>query len=156
MNKEQDKNHIEERTNCKECNKVIFKEHLLHTEKVNKLWFLELFLNTPSHHRVHHGSNRKYINKNYAGVFIIWDKIFGTFQVEEEKVRYWLTVSINTYNPFLVHIIECRNIYYNVIKCESFWDKMKTIFGKTGWKPDYLKTNTPWKEANKIKNLQKN
>lgn len=130
---------------------VALYQHLLHTEKVNKLWFLELFLNTPSHHRVHHGANKKYLDKNYSGVFIIWDRLFGTFQVEDEKVQYGLTVGINTYNPFLVNVIEFKNIYYNVQKCDNYWDKMKIIFGKTGWKPDYLKKDKQWNEQNKTK-----
>jgi sterol desaturase/sphingolipid hydroxylase (fatty acid hydroxylase superfamily) len=77
-------------------------------------------LNTPSHHRVHHGANKKYLDKNYSGVFIIWDRLFGTFQVEDEKVQYGLTVGINTYNPFLVNVIEFKNIYYNVQKCDNY------------------------------------
>jgi hypothetical protein len=128
----------------------------LHTEKIKKLWFLEYILNTPSHHRVHHASNRGYINKNYSWVFIIWDKLFWTFAEEGVKVKYWLTKNINTYNPFLINIIEFKNIYANVKKCKNLSDKIKIIFGKTGWKPYYLYKEYQWKEQNKNKKQQKN
>ena len=63
---------------------------ILHTEAIGKLpKFIERFLNTPSHHRVHHGSNRQYWDKNYAGILIIWDRMFGTFEVEDEKSSLW-------------------------------------------------------------------
>ena len=77
----------------------------INTEAINKLpkWF-EAVMNTPSHHRVHHGSNPLYLDRNHAGIFIIWDKWFGTFQPElkEEKIIYGLTKNIHTYNP--IHI----------------------------------------------------
>ncbi|KAM5204206.1 alkylglycerol monooxygenase isoform 3-T3 [Hipposideros larvatus] len=76
----------------------------IHTEVVDKLGPLELILNTPSHHRVHHGRNRYCIDKNYGGTLIIWDKIFGTFEAENEKVVYGLTHPINTFEPFKVQV----------------------------------------------------
>ncbi len=135
---------------------VVIYQHFLHTEKIKKLWFLEYILNTPSHHRVHHASNRGYINKNYSWVFNNWDKLFWTFAEEGVKVKYWLTKNINTYNPFLINIIEFKNIYANVKKCKNLSDKIKIIFGKTGWKPYYLYKEYQWKEQNKNKKQQKN
>ncbi|XP_077613750.1 alkylglycerol monooxygenase isoform X2 [Crocuta crocuta] len=76
----------------------------IHTEIINNLGPLELILNTPSHHRVHHGRNRYCIDKNYAGILIIWDRIFGTFEAENEKVVYGLTHPINTFEPFMVQV----------------------------------------------------
>ncbi|XP_038542543.1 alkylglycerol monooxygenase isoform X2 [Vulpes vulpes] len=76
----------------------------IHTEVINNLGPLELIINTPSHHRVHHGRNRYCIDKNYAGVLIIWDRIFGTFEAENEKVVYGLTHPINTFEPFQVQV----------------------------------------------------
>ena len=72
----------------------------IHTESINKLprWF-EAILNTPSHHRVHHARNPKYIDKNHAGTFIIWDKMFGTFKEEEERPTYGITKNLNSWNP---------------------------------------------------------
>jgi sterol desaturase/sphingolipid hydroxylase (fatty acid hydroxylase superfamily) len=75
-------------------------QFFLHTESVGKLGVIEHFMDTPSAHRVHHGSNPIYIDKNFGGVFIIWDKIFGTYQPETEKVRYGLTTGFLSYNPF--------------------------------------------------------
>jgi sterol desaturase/sphingolipid hydroxylase (fatty acid hydroxylase superfamily) len=71
----------------------------IHTRTIGRLGFLELFLNTPSHHRVHHGRNPKYIDKNYGGILILWDKIFGTFQGEEEEPAYGIKYPIKTWNP---------------------------------------------------------
>ncbi|XP_070326829.1 alkylglycerol monooxygenase isoform X10 [Odocoileus virginianus] len=76
----------------------------IHTEVIDNLGPLELILNTPSHHRVHHGRNRYCIDKNFAGTLIIWDRIFGTFEAENEKVVYGLTHPINTFEPFKVQV----------------------------------------------------
>ncbi|RPD46654.1 sterol desaturase family protein [Paracnuella aquatica] len=75
----------------------------IHTELVHKLPKpFEFILNTPSHHRVHHGSNPKYLDKNHGGILIIWDRLFGTFQPEEERPTYGLTQNIGSFNPFVV------------------------------------------------------
>lgn len=86
-------------------------QFIIHTRTVNKLGFLELFMNTPSHHRVHHGRNSKYLDKNYGGVFIVWDKLFKTFEKEQEDVVYGITSPVNSSNPI------CLNI--------SYWLKLK-------------------------------
>jgi sterol desaturase/sphingolipid hydroxylase (fatty acid hydroxylase superfamily) len=76
---------------------------LFHTESVKKLPRpIEAIFNTPSHHRVHHATNRKYLDKNYAGIFIIWDRMFGTFAKEEEPVRYGVFPRINSVNPIKI------------------------------------------------------
>lgn len=75
-------------------------QFFLHTEAVGKLGLIEHVMDTPSSHRVHHGSNPIYIDKNFGGVLIIWDKLFGTYQPETEKVRYGLTTGFLSYNPF--------------------------------------------------------
>lgn len=79
-------------------------QFFIHTELVGKLGFLEIFMNTPSHHRVHHGKDKKYIDKNYAGVFIIWDKWFGTFQPEEERPNYGVTTPPPNFNPIAANV----------------------------------------------------
>ena len=83
----------------------------IHTEAIGKLprWF-EAVMNTPSHHRVHHGRNPKYLDTNYAGVFIIWDKMFGTFQAEEETPDYGLVQNLGTFNPLRVAFHEWVNM----------------------------------------------
>jgi alkylglycerol monooxygenase len=70
-----------------------------HTQIIGKLGFIEWVFNTPSHHRVHHGSNKQYIDKNYGNLLIIWDRMFGTFEPEEEPVKFGLVNNVNTYNP---------------------------------------------------------
>ena len=78
---------------------------LLHTEAIGKLPRpVEAVMNTPSHHRVHHGSNPQYIDKNYAGVFIVWDRLFGTFEKEREKVVYGVKPPLATANPVVVFL----------------------------------------------------
>ena len=114
----------------------------VHTERIVKLGWLDEVFNTPSVHRVHHGSNRKYLDKNYGGVLIIWDKIFGTFQREEEKVIYGLTRNIHSNNPITINFIEYKNIWKDVKKCHTWKDRFRIFFGNLVWRPDYLKNKT--------------
>lgn len=111
----------------------------LHTEHIKKLpsWF-EAVMNTPSHHRVHHGRDPKYIDKNYAGVFIIWDKIFGTFTAEEERPNYGVTVPIKSWNPLFANFAHYIDLFSVVGKARTFQDKLKILFYKPGWLPDYM------------------
>ncbi len=74
----------------------------IHTERVNRLGFLEVFMNTPSHHRAHHGSNDEYLDKNYAGMFIVWDRMFGTFAAEKVPVKYGTITPLTSYNPLWI------------------------------------------------------
>ncbi|MEM1324261.1 MAG: sterol desaturase family protein, partial [Bacteroidota bacterium] len=113
----------------------------IHTERIVKLGWLDEVFNTPSVHRVHHGSNPKYLDKNYGGVLILWDKLFGTFQREEEKVVYGLTQNIKTNNPITINFIEYRNIWRDVKKCRNWKDRLKIIFGGLTWRPDYFEEN---------------
>ncbi|MDT0620388.1 sterol desaturase family protein [Croceitalea vernalis] len=84
----------------------LFFQYFLHTEAVKKLGFFEgLFFNTPSAHRVHHGSNEKYIDKNYGGTLIIFDRLFGTYQKETEKVKYGVTTGFYSNNPFKLNFL---------------------------------------------------
>ena len=101
-------------------------------------WF-EAILNTPSHHRVHHGSNPLYLDRNHAGIFIIWDKLFGTFQPElkEEKVIYGLTSNINTFNPIKIAFNEWISVFKDAFSTKtSFTNKLKYFIKPPGWKHD--------------------
>lgn len=109
---------------------------LIHTKTVGKLGFLEWFLSTPSHHRVHHGSNIKYLDKNMGMVFIIWDKLFGTFAEEKEVVVYGLTTNINTYHPIKMVFHEWKNILNDLKKNVSIGNKLMYVFGPPGWSHD--------------------
>ena len=86
-------------------------QFFVHTQAVRKLGPLEWLFNTPSHHRVHHGRNPQYIDKNYAGILIIWDKLFGTFVPEEETVIYGITKPVNSFNPIKVTFSEWRDMF---------------------------------------------
>lgn len=111
-------------------------QFFIHTEQVRKLGVLELIMNTPSHHRVHHGSDLKYLDKNYAGIFIIWDKMFGSFQPEEEVPNYGLVKNIHTYNPIKVAYIEWWNMFKQMFKVGSFVNAIKVMFMPPGWSPE--------------------
>lgn len=111
----------------------------VHTELVDRLprWFEAVF-NTPSHHRVHHGSNVPYLDRNYGGVLIIWDRLFGTFAEESAKwpVRYGLTKNIETYNPFRVAGGEYLNLWHDVRRADTLADKLRYLFLAPGWQHD--------------------
>ncbi len=112
----------------------------IHTEAIDKMprWFEAVF-NTPSHHRVHHGSNPLYLDKNHAGILIIWDKLFGTFQPElkEEKVTYGLVSNITTYNPFKIAFFEWVAMFKDVFTGKkSLKERLNYFIQPPGWKHD--------------------
>lgn len=111
----------------------------IHTETIKKMprWF-EWAFNTPSHHRVHHGRNPKYIDKNHAGTFMIWDRMFGSFQAEEEKPTYGVTKPTNTWNPVWANLLPVVDMSRQVIATPGFINKMKVLFYKPGWRPAKL------------------
>lgn len=111
---------------------------LIHTKTVGKLGFLEWFLSTPSHHRVHHASNVQYLDKNMGMVLIIWDRLFGTFKEEDENdaVVYGLTENINTYNPFKMVFHEWIGIARDLKKPAPLKAKFMYVFGPPGWSHD--------------------
>lgn len=111
---------------------------LVHTQTIGKLGILEYFMVTPSHHRVHHASNVRYLDKNMGMVLIIWDKLFGTFQAEEEKdpVKYGLTTNIKTYHPGIMVFHEWMNIFKDLKKKSSLKAKFMYVFGPPGWSHD--------------------
>ena len=100
-----------------------------HTQMINKLGPLELILNTPSHHRVHHGANSQYIDKNYGNLLIIWDKMFGTFEPEIEKVKYGLVKNVNTFNPVKITFMAWQDIIKDMRNSENFGEALKYFFG---------------------------
>lgn len=111
-------------------------QFIIHTETVKKLPRpIEWFFNTPSHHRVHHGSDDKYLDKNYAGVLIIWDRLFGTFQREEERPTYGITHNIDTYNPVRIAFHEWGNLFRDASQPVSWKERLRYIFAPPGWRP---------------------
>lgn len=109
---------------------------LIHTKTIGKLGILEWVLSTPSHHRVHHASNIKYLDKNMGMFLIIWDRLFGTFAKEEETVVYGLTANINSYHPITMVFHEWKAIFNDVIKTKGLKNKLGYVFGPPGWSHD--------------------
>ncbi|TGL11911.1 fatty acid hydroxylase family protein [Leptospira levettii] len=115
-------------------------QFVVHTRFIGKLGFLEEFMVTPSNHRVHHGTQRKYLDRNHGGIFIIWDRIFGSFEWETDEPIYGLTKPVNSFNPITVNLHVFKDMFFQIFKCKSIGDVFKTIFGPPGWKPNYLQT----------------
>ncbi len=101
----------------------------IHTKLVGKLGFLEKILNTPSHHRVHHGVNNEYLDKNYAGIFIFWDRMFGTFVEESEEVRYGIITPLTSYNPMWINTHGWAETWEAMKTKRTLFGKMRCLFG---------------------------
>lgn len=113
-------------------------QYWIHTEMITKLpkWFEAVF-NTPSHHRVHHATNPQYLDRNHAGIFIIWDKLFGTFEPEVEKPVYGLVKNIDTYNPIKVAYLEWYYLLKDVVTTKtSLLNRLKYFLKPPGWRHD--------------------
>lgn len=111
----------------------------IHTEAVGKMWApIEAVMNTPSHHRVHHATNPRYLDRNYAGVFIVWDRIFGTFEPEtdEEEIRYGIVRNLGTHNPLTICLHEWWGILKDVRSARSPREVLGYWLGPPGWSPD--------------------
>ncbi len=111
-------------------------QYWIHTEVIDRLprWF-EFVFNTPSHHRVHHGSNPQYLDKNYGGILILWDRLFGTFEPEVERVRYGLTKNINSFKITTIAFHEWRSMLHSVRHAGSVRNAFGYLFRGPGWKP---------------------
>jgi sterol desaturase/sphingolipid hydroxylase (fatty acid hydroxylase superfamily) len=109
----------------------------IHTELVGKLprWF-EFIFNTPSHHRVHHGANVEYLDRNHAGILIIWDRLFGTFEPERAPVVYGLTKNIETFNPLRIAFHEWAAMFRAMARADSWRARLGYFFEPPGWSPD--------------------
>ncbi|MCX6390655.1 MAG: sterol desaturase family protein [Solirubrobacterales bacterium] len=108
----------------------------LHTERIGKLPRpIEYFFNTPSHHRVHHGANTGYLDRNYGGILIIWDRIFGTLREEDDKVVYGLTKNVDSFNPLRVASHEWSDMVADVRSAPNMRTKLGYVFRGPGWKP---------------------
>jgi len=113
-------------------------QYWIHTELIDKMprWFEAVF-NTPSHHRVHHATNPQYLDRNHAGILIIWDKMFGTFEPEVEKPVYGLVKNISTYNPIKIALLEWYNMFRDAFTSKtSLTNRLKYFIKPPGWKHD--------------------
>ncbi len=104
----------------------------LHTEAVGKMGPLEWVLNTPSHHRVHHGTNPEYLDKNHGGIFILWDRLFGTFEEEQRRVVYGITTNLESFSPLTIAAHEVRAMARDLASSRSLGEAWRAVFGKPG------------------------
>jgi sterol desaturase/sphingolipid hydroxylase (fatty acid hydroxylase superfamily) len=111
-------------------------QFFLHTERIDKMprWF-EWVFNTPSHHRVHHGSQQSYLDRNYGGILIVWDRMFRTFEPERERVVYGLTKNLNTFQPVKVALGEYGAIARDLRGASSWRDRAGYLLRGPGWSP---------------------
>ena len=111
-------------------------QYWIHTEAIDRLPKpIEAVFNTPSHHRAHHGANQQYLDKNYGGILIVWDKLFGTFEPEVRRIKYGLTKNISTYNPLRIAYHEYAAIARDVKNAPGLRHKLGHVFGRPGWAP---------------------
>ncbi|MBI4883809.1 MAG: sterol desaturase family protein [Actinobacteria bacterium] len=111
-------------------------QYWIHTDTIRRIPVIEPTLNTPSHHRVHHGSNKRYLDRNHGGILIIWDKLFGTFQRElpvEDPVVYGLTENIHSYNLAKITTHEYANIFRDVARSANWRDRLGFVLRAPGW-----------------------
>lgn len=127
----------------------------IHTKVIGRMprWF-EYVFNSPSHHRVHHGVNPKYIDKNHAGTLIIWDRMFGTFQEEEEEVVYGITTQPRSWNPVLLNFVYWKDLARDTMKAGGVKNAARMLFLAPGWKPAEMGGMLEYKEV-KAETFQK-
>ncbi len=121
----------------------------IHTKFIGKLGWLEYILNTPSHHRVHHGVNDQYLDTNYGGIFIIWDRLFGSFIEEDEEVRYGITTPLESYNPLWINSHAWFETFDKMKFKKTFIGKLRCMFSS----PDMNfeeKSNFGFKQKSRI------
>lgn len=125
---------------------VLLFQFPLHTERIGKLHpAIEYVFNTPSHHRVHHGANNPYLDKNYGGIFIVWDRMFGSYVEESERIRYGLTHNIDTYNPIKVNFAEFAIMMRDVWHAKTWRGRIGYLLRPPGWAETapYVETPAP-------------
>ncbi|MFT5441231.1 MAG: sterol desaturase/sphingolipid hydroxylase (fatty acid hydroxylase superfamily) [Myxococcota bacterium] len=111
-------------------------QYWLHTELIGKLGPFEWVFNTPSHHRVHHGRNPQYLDRNYAGILIVWDRLFGSFEPEREAVDYGLTKNIDSFNLVTIGFHEWFDIARDLRRARSLREAWGFVFRAPGWSAD--------------------
>jgi len=131
----------------------LFMQFWYHTRLINKMGLLETIFVTPSHHRVHHAINTKYMDKNYGQILIIWDKFFGTFQPElkEEKPVYGIIRPANTWNPIIINYKHFWQLLKDAYYTKTWKDKLRIWFMPTGWRPKDVEDLFPIKSTRNSK-----
>jgi alkylglycerol monooxygenase len=123
----------------------LFAQFWYHTRQIDKMGFLEKIIVTPSHHRVHHAINSIYLDRNYSQIFIIWDKLFGTFQEERTDVPpvYGITRPVQTWNPIKINFMHLWLLVKDAWRAQSIWDKLRIWFMPLGWRPADVASKYP-------------
>ena len=114
---------------------VLFYQFWVHTEHIGKLGWFDLIFTSPSNHRVHHAINDRYIDKNYGAILIIWDRMFGTFEPENEACIYGTLTPLNSWNPIIALSSVFQDMGNNVIHASAWADKARFIYKNPGWSP---------------------
>lgn len=115
-------------------------QYWIHTEAIGRLpRVLEWVLNTPSHHRVHHGANPQYLDKNYGGVLILWDRLFGTFEAEHERVVYGLTKNLDTFSVWRIAFHEYAAIARDLRRVRGWRERLGVVFRGPEWRAPSLR-----------------
>ena len=135
----------------------LFIQFWYHTRHIGKMGFLENIIVTPSHHRVHHAINPEYLDKNYAQVFIFWDKLFGTFQEEKKDIVpiYGITRPAATWNPIKINFQHLFLLVSDAFRTKSWVDKFRVWFMPTGWRPSDVEAKYPVNKINDVYNFEK-
>jgi sterol desaturase/sphingolipid hydroxylase (fatty acid hydroxylase superfamily) len=135
----------------------LFAQFWYHTQHINKMGFLEKIIVTPSHHRVHHAINPEYLDKNYGQIFIIWDKLFGTYQEElpDKKPVYGITRPVQTWNPIKINFMHLGLLIKDAWLTKSWNDKFRIWMMPTGWRPADVAEKYPVHKINDVYNMQK-
>jgi alkylglycerol monooxygenase len=136
---------------------MLFGGFWYHTQLIGKMGFLEKIIVTPSHHRIHHAINPQYIDKNFGGILIIWDRLFGTFQPELPDVKpvYGLTRPVETWNPIKINFLHLSLLIKDAWRTSNFYDKLKIWFMPTGWRPADVANKYPVASIKNVYNQEK-
>ena len=121
----------------------------VHTQHIRRLGWIDRFFVTPSNHRVHHAQNEIYIDKNYGGIFILWDRLFGTYQAEldDEPVIFGVRKPLQSWNPFWANLQVYDYLLFDAVRTRRWRDKLGIWFRRTGWRPDDMRTRFPKQKA---------
>lgn len=135
----------------------LFAQFWYHTRIIGRLGFLETFLVTPSHHRVHHAMNTEYLDKNYGQIFIVWDKLFGTFQKELPEVPpvYGVKRPVRTWNPVLINYQHVWQLLRDAWRTRRLWDKFRIWWMPTGWRPSDVEEHYPLRTVEDMGTFEK-
>jgi alkylglycerol monooxygenase len=121
----------------------------IHTRLIGRLGPLEWVLNTPSHHRVHHGRNPRYVDRNHAGTLIVWDRLFGTFGEEKDEPVYGVTKPLASWNPFWANAREWADMWSVARRTRRPLDRLRVLWKRPGWRPDDLGGYVPPREVDR-------